>query len=268
MTDGARDPRAGDAWAGLLRRERLIIAAGLAGVTLICWLYLYALTLAMPQMGGDAMTTMAPMAKPWSMLDALLMLVMWWVMMIGMMLPSAAPMILTFATINRKKRARGRPYVATAVFAAGYLLGWGGFSLAATALQWAFERLALLSPMMVSTSVWLGGGLFVAAGLYQLTPLKHACLKHCRSPFDFILNRWRDGAGGALRMGLDHGLYCLGCCWVVMALLFVGGVMNLLWVAAIAIFVLAEKLLPAGEWIARLSGLAMTGFGVYLLIAG
>jgi len=259
---------------GLSPAERLAILGGLSGVTAVAWLYLYLLTLDMPTVGGGGslgrmaeLSTMA-MRQPWTLAHAVLMFLMWWVMMVGMMLPSAAPMLLTFATINRSKRSRAQPYVPTVVFAAGYLVAWGGFSLAATAAQWGLEAAALLSPMLVATSPVLGGLLFIGAGVYQLTPLKYVCLKHCRSPFDFILNRWRDGTGGALRMGIDHGLYCLGCCWVVMALLFVGGVMNLLWVAAIAAFVFVEKLFPAGLWIARVGGLAMVAFGCSLLVAG
>lgn len=138
--------------------------------------------------------------------------------------------------------------------------------MAATLSQWGLERLALLSPMdMTTTSARLGGLLFLAAGLYQLTPLKQACLAVCRSPFDFVVNHWRDGAAGALRMGLGHGLYCLGCCWILMALLFVGGVMNLLWIAAIAIFVLLEKTIPLGDVSGRFAGVAMILVGAVSL---
>ncbi len=255
--------------AVLPRRERLAILAALAGVSAIAWLYLYLLDRQMADMPSMAGAAMAAQPAPWTATDFVLMFVMWWVMMVGMMLPSAAPMLLTFATVNRKKRARGQPYVPTAVFALGYLAAWGGYSLAATAAQWGLEQAALLTPMMRTASPILGALLFAAAGIYQFTPLKYACLAHCRSPFDFILNRWRDGARGALRMGAGHGLYCLGCCWVLMALLFVGGVMNLLWVAAIAALVFAEKLLPAGKWaargIARAGGALMLAFGGYLL---
>jgi predicted metal-binding membrane protein len=202
----------------------------------------------------------------WSAYHFGLMVVMWWVMMIGMMVPSAAPMILMFATINRRRRERDQPFVPTAVFAVGYLIAWGAFSVAATAAQWGLEEAALLSPMMVSTSPVLGGLLFVAAGVYQWTPLKHACLRNCRSPFSFIMTRWRDGRRGALGMGIEHGAYCLGCCWFIMALLFVGGVMNLLWVAAIAAFVFVEKLFPAGDRVARGAGVLMVVAGVYMLL--
>jgi len=188
--------------------------------------------------------------------------------MAGMMLPSATPMIMTFATVNRGKRARGRPVVPTAAFAAGYLIAWGGFSLAATVAQWGLERALLMSPTMATSSAISAGILFLAAGLYQLTPLKYACLEKCRSPLSFVLNSWREGGAGALRMGIEHGAYCLGCCWLLMLLLFAGGVMNLLWVAALAAFVFIEKLVPHGQWIARASGVAMLAFGAYLLKGG
>ena len=248
----------------LMLRQRVAIVAALAGLTALCWLDL--LVAAADMRAMNAMAMPMPM-EPKGAADLVLLLAMWWVMMAGMMLPGAAPMILTFATINRRRRARAQPYAPTALFAAGYLLAWGGFSVAATLAQWGLERLALLlSPMdMTTTSARLGGLLFLAAGLYQLTPLKQACLAVCRSPFDFVVNHWRDGAGGALRMGLSHGLYCLGCCWILMALLFVGGVMNLLWVAVLASVVLVEKLFPLGLWMARISGLLLAAYGVGLL---
>jgi len=256
--------------APLLLRERVGIVAALAGVSAIAWLYLVLLAARMPGMGDGGMADMAGMAmtrgfRPWTLADFALMFVMWWVMMVGMMLPSAAPMILTFARINRSRRAQGEAFVPSSVFAGGYLIAWGGYGLVATLAQWELERVALLSPSLQTTSPILGGALFLLAGLYQFTPLKLACLRHCRSPLGFILNAWRDGTTGALVMGLRHGLECLGCCWFLMALLFVGGVMNLLWVAAIAAFVCVEKMVPRGPWIARLAGVAMGGFGVWLL---
>jgi predicted metal-binding membrane protein len=247
----------------LMLRQRVVIAAALAGLTALCWLYLFGAAADMRAMADMAM---AMLMAPKGAVDLVLLLAMWWVMMAGMMLPGAAPMILTFATINRRRRARGQPFAPTALFAAGYLLAWGGFSVAATLAQWGLERLALLSPMdMTTTSARLGGLLFLAAGLYQLTPLKQACLLVCRSPFDFVINHWRDGAVGALRMGVSHGLYCLGCCWILMALLFVGGVMNLLWVAVLAAVVLIEKLFPLGVWMARISGVLLAAHGIRLL---
>ncbi len=250
--------------ARLPQRERVVIAAALGAVTALSWLYLY---LQMQPMAD--MADMAPtMFAPWTASDFALNLAIWWVMMPGMMLPSAAPMILTFATVNRRKRDRGQPYVATMVFTSGYLIAWGLFGVFATLADWALERAALISPMTGRLPPILGAIVVIVAGIYQLTPLKSVCLRHCRSPFDFVLNHWRDGASGALRMGLEHGLYCLGCCWFLMALMFAAGIMSLLWMAVIAVFVLLEKLLPAGTWLARAGGAAMLGFGVYLLVAG
>jgi predicted metal-binding membrane protein len=177
-------------------------------------------------------------------------------------------MILTFATVNRRKHERGQPFVPTMVFTAGYLIAWALFGIFATFADWALERAALISPMTGRLTPMLGAIVVVVAGIYQLSPLKSVCLRHCRSPFDFVLNHWRDGASGALRMGAEHGLYCLGCCWFLMALMFAAGIMSLLWMAVIAVFVLLEKLLPAGTWLARAGGVAMLGIGVYLLVAG
>ena len=241
-------------------RQRIVVLGALGGLVVLSWLYLL-----------DEAATMAAMDPDMAMLpkdasELLLLLAMWCIMMVGMMLPSAAPMILTFATINRNRRASGRPYTATALFTSGYLLAWIGFSIAATLAQAGLERASLLAPMaMKTTSPVLGGLLFIAAGAYQFTPLKQACLSFCRSPFAFIVNHWRDGPGGAVRMGFNHGLYCLGCCWSLMALLFVGGVMNLVWVAVLTAVVLAEKLFAAGPWLARIVGLLLVGYGVRLL---
>lgn len=240
-----------------------MILAALTAVVALAWLYLFAAE-------ADMRAAMAGMDRAMAMppkgpLELILLLAMWWVMMVGMMLPSAAPVILTFANVNRNRRTRGEPYVPTALFAAGYLLAWGSFSVAATLVQWALERATLLSPMdMAANSRVLGGLLFIAAGLYQFTPVKLACLRSCRSPLDFVLNHWRDDPGGALRMGAAHGLYCLGCCWILMLLLFVGGVMNLLWVAVLAAAVLVEKIVP-GPWFGRMVGVLLAAGGVWLL---
>ncbi|HEY1260288.1 MAG TPA: DUF2182 domain-containing protein [Stellaceae bacterium] len=201
---------------------------------------------------------------PWTAADFALNAAIWWAMMPGMMLPSAMPMILTFAAINRNKRKRGGRYVPTAVFTAGYLAAWGLFGVFATFVDWGFERALMIAPATGRLGTVAGGLVVTAAGLYQLTPLKSVCLRHCRSPFAFVLNHWRDGSAGALRMGIEHGFYCLGCCWLLMALLFAAGLMSLFWMAAITIFILIEKLLPAGQWVARGGGAVMLGAGVYL----
>jgi predicted metal-binding membrane protein len=173
-------------------------------------------------------------------------------------------MILLFARIQRQQKAKGSPFIPTGVFTAGYLVTWGVFSVIATGAQWGFERAGLLSAMMTSTSGLFAGLLLLAAGIYQLTPLKHACLRHCRSPIQFIRHYWRTGAGGAFRMGIDHGAFCLACCWLLMALLFVGGVMNLYWIVGVALFVLLEKTLPAGHWLGSITGIGLMIWGGWL----
>ena len=254
----------GSALETLLKRDRAVVVAGIAGITAIAWVYLFVLAADVGGMGGGSLAAMQ--VKPWAPLDFLLMFLMWAVMMVAMMLPSAAPMILLFATVSRKQREQGHPVAPVGVFASGYAAVWAVFSLGATLLQWLLEQAALLSPMMVSNSPLLGGGLLIAAGLYQWTPLKHACLKHCRSPIHFLAHGWRKGRGGAFLMGLEHGAFCVGCCWILMGLLFVGGVMNLLWIAAIAAFVLIEKVLPHGPLAGRLSGGLLIAAGSFVIL--
>jgi predicted metal-binding membrane protein len=254
-----------------LKRDRFIVLGALAVVLGLSWAYLlygagmgmsaFEMTRMVVDNGGMAMMTPAV----WDFGYAVLMFFMWWVMMTAMMLPSATPMVLLFATTNRKQKETGSPFVPTSLFASAYLITWAGFSLAAVALQWSLESLFLLSPMLASVNVVFGGLVLLAAGVYQLTPLKQACLRHCRSPLHFILTRWRSGANGAFWMGLEHGANCVGCCWFLMGLLFFGGVMNLLWIAAIAIFVLLEKVLPYARWFSRATGLGMLCFSVFLI---
>ena len=252
----------------LLKRDRAIVLAGLVGVAALAWVYLF--TMAAETGSGDMGGTMAALrVRPWGGLDFLLMFLMWAVMMVAMMVPSAAPVILLFAAVSRKQRERGHPFAPVGTFVAGYIAVWSAFSALATLLQWGLEQAALLSPMLVGTSPLLGGGLLIVAGIYQWTPLKHACLRHCRSPLHFLTHGMRKGTGGAFVMGLEHGAFCVGCCWVLMGLLFVGGVMNLLWVAAIAAFVLLEKVVPHGLLAGRLSGmLAGRLSGALLVLAG
>lgn len=249
----------------LPRRDRIAILAALFGTAALAWLYLVALARAMPA-GGEMSATHVLGMHAWSAQQAAAMFVMWAVMMVGMMLPSAAPMVLLYGAVARKAARQGSPLAPTAVFVAGYLAVWTAFSAGATALQWALHRAALLSPMMVSTSPALGGALLVAAGAWQLTPMKDACLEHCRAPAHALSRHWRAGRVGAFRMGVRHGAYCLGCCWVLMGLLFLGGVMNLVWIAAITLFVLVEKLAPAGARTARWAGAAMIALGAAELI--
>jgi len=255
-----------------IRRDRLVVIAGLALVMTLAWGWLIfgagfpmapEAAPGMPDMPGMA-AMVAPAA--WGLSYAGLMAFMWWTMMVAMMLPGAAPTLLLFARVNRKERDNSRPYVPTGAFAAGYLVVWGGFSLLATGLQWWFEQLGLLTSM-TATSMWLGGAILIGAGAWQLTPIKSICLRHCRSPLSFLSHRWRPGRTGAVRMGLEHGAYCLGCCWFLMGLLFFGGIMNLYWIIGLAAFVLLEKTAPIGNRIGRVAGLALAGWGIYLLMS-
>ena len=216
--------------------------------------------------GGGGMRMAFAMA-PWSPAYAVVMFFMWWIMMVAMMLPSASPTILLFARIHRKQRERGETYVPAVVFAVGYLAAWAGFSVIATLGQWVLEQAGLLNMMMVTTVPWLGSGLLIIAGLWQFTPWKLACLRHCRSPLAFLMTRWRPGWKGAFVMGLDHGAFCLGCCWFLMALLFFGGIMNLWWIGGLALYVLAEKTVPAGHRLGYGLGAVLTAWGAWLLLS-
>jgi predicted metal-binding membrane protein len=244
----------------VLKRDRLLVLSGLAGITALAWAYTGYLAWSM-----DCMHMAMPHMQTWGVTDLVLLCIMWAVMMVAMMVPSAAPMILMYTTINRRRREQQQPYVPTAVFLGGYLLVWAGFSILATLAQWGLHSAALLSPMMVSTSPILGGLVLLAAGSFQWTPLKYTCLARCRSPLGFLMTDWREGHRGALIMGLRHGMYCVGCCWFLMALLFVAGVMNLLWVAAIAAFVLVEKVVPRGDLVGRVAGGVLVLAGLVML---
>lgn len=245
----------------LLRRDRAVSLAGLAALVALAWVYLLRST---REMGAMAEMGMARTA-PWTPGDFALAVTMWMVMMVAMMLPTAAPMTLTFVTLNRR-RHRG-PLVSVGLFVLGYLGMWGAFSVGAAGVQWALRSGAWLAPETLRVTPLLGAGVLVAAGLYQLTPLKYACLARCQTPFGFLLSEWRAGRRGALVMGLRHGLFCLGCCWMLMGLLFAGGVMNPSWVAAISVFVLAEKVLPFGRAVSWLSGAVLVLWGVAALRA-
>lgn len=312
----------------VLRRDRLIVAGALGGIFALAWAYVLWLAADM-NMGSMDMSgfrmipagigLMAPAPAPWSAVEFAFVFAMWAVMMVGMMAPSAAPMILMYARVGRQGRNTGkppaamhealavtdkppaamheppavthmrptaiigeapaatakpppltsRPLAATGWFAAGYFLAWIGFSLAATLVQWVLEREALLNPSMASASNTLGAVVLIAAGVYQWTPLKDVCLTQCRTPFGFLMlhGGFRGDVPGCLRLGLRHGAYCVGCCWVLMALLFVVGVMNVLWIALLALLVLLEKLTPWGRWVARVAGLACVGVGVWMVSA-
>jgi predicted metal-binding membrane protein len=247
-----------------LRRDRLLVILCLLLTVVLSWAYLFAGAGMMEEMGDMVM----PMSSgPWTPGHALLVLAMWAVMMAAMMLPSASPMILLFATIARRSSERGEPATASGAFTLGYLTVWATFSVVAAALQFGLEKAALLSPMMETTSIALAGALLIAAGVYQWTRLKQTCLRYCRSPLEFITLHWRPGTRGAFMMGLRHGAVCVGCCWLLMLLLFVGGVMNFAWIGGIALFVLAEKLLPAGHWIGKGVGVLLVVWGAATLLS-
>lgn len=258
----------------IVRREQLVVGFGLAAITALAWLYV--LLGAGTGMSTIAMSTWQfppprpemAMAGDWNAAYWLTMLVMWWVMMIAMMVPSAAPMILLYARVFRHGQARGQisqSLVPTAAFAGGYLACWLAFSLVATALQFALEQAGLVHGMwMWSTDRWLTAGLLIVAGLFQLTPFKAACLEHCRSPAAFLSRHWRPGRLGAFRLGIVHGAYCLGCCWALMLLLFAAGVMNLVWIAGLAALVLLEKLAPFGANLAPATSAILIGAGAYV----
>ncbi|MGK9200529.1 MULTISPECIES: DUF2182 domain-containing protein [Sinorhizobium] len=282
----------------LLRRDRVIVAVSLAALTVIAWTYTLWLAAAMnidgmsmsgPGMGADmrmdpAMemdgmemdagaalslgTVLGISPRPWSSVEAGVTLTMWIVMMVGMMLPSATPMILLYARVGRQSRKEGKPFAATGFFAGGYLLAWVGFALAATLGQWLMEG-TLLSPALASASRIFSGAVLIVAGLYQWTPLKDSCLSQCQAPIVFLQRHggFRRDPAGAVGLGLRHGLYCIGCCWALMTLLFVGGIMNVLWIAAIAIFVLAEKVFFPGRLLSRIAGTLLIAAGLWQLVS-
>ncbi len=251
----------------VLRYDRRMVWGGITVVLMLSWGYLLKMVWDMStmDMGDMAMGQAGP---TWDAAYVVWLFWTWSIMMIAMMLPSATPMITTFATINRKQaqqQGERKPLVSTFYFGLGYVLMWVGFSLVATLAQWALHEAALLSPMMVSASPLFGGLLLIVAGVFQWTPLKYVCLRHCRSPIGFIMTEYRPGNRGALVMGLKHGTFCVFCCWFLMALLFFGGVMNLLWIAGLAGYVLLEKIVPQGLWVGRVVGALLTLWGVWVM---
>jgi predicted metal-binding membrane protein len=264
----------GTAVETLVRREDIVVLAALVVLILLAWLAL--LTGAGTGMDPFAMSSwLVPVPQPapapaWSLSYWLIVFFMWAAMMVAMMLPSASPMVLLYARVARHAEAQGhdlRARAAIPAFASGYLAIWILFSLLAVIVQWGLERLGAMSAMMSVSAGVLSGGLLIAAGLYQLTPLKAACLTHCRAPASFLAAHWRKGMGGAWRMGFVHGLYCVGCCAVLMALLFVGGVMNLIWIAGLTLLVAIEKLAPFGAAAVKTVGAILIAGGVALVLA-
>ena len=248
------------------RRDRVLIAGCLLLITALAWAYLVHLDHRMAASANSA-TAMAQMGMtldaPWGAWDVFLTTVMWAVMMVGMMSPSAAPVLLLFAEMQRRRPERSAP-LAVPLFGVGYITLWLGFSVCAALAQWALHEGALLSSTLAAASPRVGGGILIAAGVYQLTPAKGTCLNHCQSPVGFLMTNWRDGARGAFQMGLRHGRFCLGCCWALMCVLFTVGVMNLVWVAALTAFILLEKSGRLGTHVARVGGVVMIVAGILL----
>lgn len=280
------------ALTAVLRRDRAMVVMAIVVITVLAWAYILWLaaqmgiaevstaataegTMAEMHMPGgtgtmagmDMGAAVEPTFRTWSVADFAFMFTMWAVMMVGMMTPSVAPMVLLYGAVGRNAGASGRPLAATGWFVAGYLSTWIAFSLAATGAQWTLTRLALLTPMMESASGIFGGIVLIAAGLYQWSPLKDTCLRQCQTPLGFLMSRggFRSDPFAALRLGAEHGAYCVGCCWVLMTLLFVGGIMNVLWIAGLTILILLEKVVPVGRLIPRVAGAVIATGGVFLL---
>ena len=262
-------------WQAALNHDRLLISIALALVIGLAWLSLLDMNMSPAAMDMSSMDmsslegmAMGDAAVPWTLSFAAMVFAMWAIMMVAMMLPSAAPMVLLYARVAGQTPSEGSTLAPTIVFAGTYVAVWTLFSLVATLVQWALSGAQLLSDTtMALGNARIGGALLVAAGLYQWTPLKRICLANCRSPIWFLTAHWRIGYAGAIRLGLIHGAYCIGCCWLLMALLFFGGVMNLAWVAAVAVVVLIEKTMPVGDRVGQVAGVVAILAGVGLLVA-
>lgn len=213
-------------------------------------------------MGHPLAQQTMPMSPRWGVANLFAIVVMWAVMMAAMMLPSALPMVQAFVALSRRNGQRAR----SLQFLGAYLAAWLIFSVAATAAQWLLQAIGLISPMVASSSAMLSAALLLVAGAYQFSPLKRICLARCRTPMGFLVGEWRGGRFGGFAMGWRHGMSCLGCCWALMALLFVGGVMNLAWIAALSIVVAVEKLAPRGALVANMLGVALLGAGAWRLL--
>lgn len=252
-----------------MRRHRALIWSCVALVTVLAWAYLIHLDHRMAAVTtADSVMERMGMAtgEPWNASDVFFTFAMWAVMMVGMMAPAAAPVILIF-TEMRNARGDARAAARGALFGVAHVSVWIGFAAAAALLQWALHQAAALSPSMTITSSRLAGAMLIAAGAYQLSPVKGECLRRCQNPLGFLVTNWRDGASGALQLGIRHGVYCLGCCWALMLVLFITGVMNLVAVAALTAFILLEKLGPSGAQVAQAGGAAMILSGAFILLS-
>ncbi|HMA11861.1 MAG TPA: DUF2182 domain-containing protein [Steroidobacteraceae bacterium] len=263
------------AFAAALRRDRLLALAALLVIAALAWLWLAGEasrmagmdTAAMADVRMNHMQMLSPGFTAWSAPLAGYLFLMWFVMMIGMMLPSAAPLLLLYMGVARHASGSGHRFAPSIWFLAGYLCAWGLFSAVATLAQWALESAAMMTAAMNTASRPLGAAVLIAAGIYQWLPWKDSCLAHCRAPLSYIQQHggFRPEPGRGWQLGLRHGLYCVGCCWALMLLLFVFGVMNLLWIAALMVYVLAEKLLPRARLLARTAGVVAIVAGLAML---
>jgi predicted metal-binding membrane protein len=273
----------GEKLAGLALGERLWVVGGLLIVSTLAWVYTVQMARNMGagrhsadamaaqgmhhMYGPDAIHSAAmPHFADWGMLDVWIAFVMWAVMMAAMMLPTAIPMVLTFALVNRE-RERGGVVVPAGAFTAGYLGVWALYCVGTTIVQWGLHRAALLSPVTLASGPVLGGLLLAVAGIFQWTPWKDACMERCRNPLGFLLTHWRPGHLGAFKLGGRYGFYCVGCCWLLMMICFSLGVMNLVWMAVLTIFMLIEKIAPAGRLISRTAGLGLILWGGWMLLS-
>lgn len=247
----------------MLRNDRAIVLGGLIGGSLLAWGYTVKLARDLPHL--PAAHIGAVRTLPWDPSDLGLLFLMWTVMMTAMMVPTAAPMVLAFAKIKRQQDPALGLLSPVGAFVLGYVAVWTLFSALATILEWQLHVAALVTADGAAANPFFGGLLLLAAGLFQWTPLKQACLAHCRSPLAFFMGNWRDGWRGALAMGLEHGTFCVGCCWALMALMFFAGVMNLLWLAALAAFVLLEKITRWPRLVGNAAGFVLTVWGLYLI---
>ncbi len=250
----------------VLRNDRMFVLGGLIVGSLLAWAYTVRLARELPHLHGGHIAVARTL--PWDPADVGLLFLMWAVMMIAMMVPTAAPMVLAFAKIKRQQDPNMGLSSPVIAFVLGYVAVWTVFSGLATVVEWRLHVAALVTADGAAANPLFGGLLLLAAGVFQWTPLKQACLRHCRSPLAFFMTSWRDGQRGALAMGLEHGIYCVGCCWALMALMFFAGVMNLLWLAVIAAFVLLEKVTPAPRLVSYAAGVLLTSWGLYLISLG
>jgi predicted metal-binding membrane protein len=252
------------------QRDRLVVGVALVGIAGVAWYYLAHEAEKFAATGVcqcAAMMIGGPDLAPWSPQTLLPLFLMWAEMMVAMMLPAVTPLVLLFSKVARARAERGQPYVSTAFFVSGYFAVWTAFSVGAAVAQWVLHGTALLSPQMTASSSILSGALLVTAGAFQFSPLKSACLAHCRSPLTFLMTNWSDGRTGAFLMGWKHGWFCTACCWLLMLLLLVVGVMNLLWIALLALFALSERVAPKAWRLSQISGLVLLGAGMWLLAA-